>query len=197
MPPGMGRFRLSPLLLLLLGSYMLIEGSFDPLWILLFSLLHEWAHAWAIGRLGGRIDGFFGRGQGLSLSVYGLSYRGELLAALAGPAASLLLGLLLGLWAFWANSRELAYFAFVNLALGGMNLLPIVPLDGGRVLRAVLLLHLSPHRARRIGAIVGYSVLFPLLALAFWQFLSSGYNMSLLLVCFYLIGLIGVSGYDV
>ena len=34
-------FNLSPLMVLLLVSYMLIEGTFDPLWILLFSLLHE------------------------------------------------------------------------------------------------------------------------------------------------------------
>jgi len=193
----MKQVKLSPLLFLLVFSYMLIEGSFRPLGVLGFSLLHELGHVAVIWLLGGRITGFFGRGQGFGLSFGGLSYGGELLAALAGPAVSLLLGATFTGLALWQNSRELAFCAFANLALGALNLLPIVPLDGGRVLRALLLLYCTPDRARAVGNGVGICVLLPLLGVAFWQFLSSGYNLSLLFVCFYLIGLIGVNGYDV
>ncbi len=193
----MRRLKFSPLLGLLVFSYMLIEGSFDPLWLLGFSLLHELGHIAVIRLLGGDIGGFAGKGQGFSLAVGGLSYQGELLAALAGPATSLLLALGFGLSAWLLGTERLWFFCFANGALAALNLLPVLPLDGGRILRAVLALRLPPHRQRVIQQVVGLGVLLPLLALSFWQFLSSGYNISLLFVCFYLISLIGANEYDV
>lgn len=192
----MKRFRLSPLLFLLVFSYVLIEGSFDPLLILLFSLIHELGHISAIRRLGGGVSGMSGGGQGFCLQVNGLSYRQELLAALAGPAVSLGLATLFGLLALFSGGKLLWFCSFANLALALMNLLPIYPLDGGRILSAYLALHCEPDRQQAIVGIVGMVCLLPLLGAAFWQFLSSGYNISLLFVCFYLIGLIKENGYD-
>lgn len=186
----MKRFKLSFFPVLLVLAYILIEGTFDPLWILGFSLLHELGHITAIRLLGGRLHGFSGGGQGFALAVNGLSYKAELWVALAGPAVNLLLALLFWLWGS-------AFYCFANLALAAMNLLPILPLDGGRVLRAVLSLYLPPHRQRLVLQITGPAFLLPLLALAFWQFLRSGYNISLLFVCLYLLGLLKENGYDV
>ena len=58
------------------------------------------------------------------------SQMDELLAAAAGPAMNLALLL--------AFSRTLPRFALVNFCLLAYNLLPFYPLDGGRLLRAVL-----------------------------------------------------------
>ncbi len=193
----MKRLKCSPLLALLVFSYMLIEGSFDPLWILAFSMLHELGHILAIRLLGGDIGGFSGGGQGFALAINGLSYRGELIAAAAGPLCRLLLALGFGLAAWGCKLERLWYFCFANGALAAMNLLPILPLDGGRILRAVLALYCQPHRQRMICRVTGLCILLPLLAVSFWQFLSSGYNISLLFICIYLLGLIGANDDDV
>ncbi len=186
----MKRLKISFFPILLIFSYMLIEGSFDPLWLVAFSLMHELGHGVVIRLLGGSIQGFSGGGQGFALAVNGLSYKDEILVAAAGPLTSVMLALGFGL-------AGQGFFCFANGALAAMNLLPILPLDGGRILRAVLGLYCPPHLQRRILLYVAPCCLLPLLALAFWQFLSSGYNISLLFVCIYLISLIKENGYDV
>ena len=65
----------------------------------------------------------------------------ELLIALAGPAASAALALL-GALVWWASPWPLAglvalHLALTNTAIAAFNMLPCLPLDGGRVLRAV------------------------------------------------------------
>ena len=108
------------------------------------------------------------------------SGRAELLIALAGPAVNALLaGLLFG-WLMIRQVRtpgspmELLTDAPVvwqlltaNLTLFFFNLIPAVPMDGGRVLRATLSLFLGEDRATSIAAAVGQgmAVLFAVLAL--------------------------------
>ena len=91
----------------------------------------------------------------------------ELWVALAGPAVNVAIAALLGLWliatrGFWPLS-ELAMASgpmvhrllTVNLFLVGFNLLPAFPMDGGRVLRALLATRLGRRRATVIAANVG------------------------------------------
>lgn len=176
----------SSLLFLLLFAYVLVEGSFDPLLVLAFSLLHELGHWLALRRFGKK-PCLSCKGQGFALSVGVLSYRQELWVAFCGPAVSLGLAMVFGaLYGVW--KREFfAFCALTNGALGLLNLLPIYPLDGGRILNACLGLFCPLSHQRTVSAAVAMIFLFPLLALAFWQFLQSGYNVSLLMVCIYLL----------
>ena len=129
------RLEVSPGFLLLLGVlYWLDEGVGLLVWGLLACVVPELGHVVAALAFGGRAER-------LSLSVVGaelsFSYRAPLtywqdsLVALAGPAANLLLG---GL--FFALDRYLP--AVLSLGIGAFNLLPILPLDGGRVLYGLL-----------------------------------------------------------
>ncbi|WP_412539353.1 site-2 protease family protein [Longispora sp. K20-0274] len=113
--------------------------------LLLSVFLHELGHAVVSLRSGIEV-------RGITLELLG-GYtemgseaprpRAELLIALAGPAVSLALGGL-GVALFTGTEpgtvgRELAFqLALSNLLIAVLNLLPGLPLDGGRALRAVV-----------------------------------------------------------
>jgi Zn-dependent protease/CBS domain-containing protein len=115
--------------------------------LLLFACLvaHEMGHAVQARREGMRIDG-------ITLWVFGGVARfsgmfpsagAELRVALAGPLVTLVLGgvalaLALGFGSGSAAEGVAGWLATTNLLLLAFNLLPALPLDGGRVLRALL-----------------------------------------------------------
>lgn len=142
-------------LLLYLAFLPLLRGQ-DPLYALLLGftallslLVHELAHAAAAQSL---------RIRTLSVMVYFLGGvarlerrpqpHEELRIYLAGPAVSLLLsGLFAGLGAVLGPHRLLQDLLWVNLGIAAIHLLPAFPLDGGRILRALLSLRLPELKA--------------------------------------------------
>ncbi|MFW6384690.1 MAG: M50 family metallopeptidase [Halodesulfurarchaeum sp.] len=91
-------------------------------------------------------------------------WREELLIAIAGPIVSILLGVAFFVLLLFVPSEYpillflTGYLALVNVAIAGFNLLPGFPMDGGRVLRALLARTRSFSRATQIAAEVGKAV---------------------------------------
>ncbi|MFW5995840.1 MAG: site-2 protease family protein [Halanaerobiaceae bacterium] len=112
----------------------------------------------------------------------------EAAIALAGPGFSLVFGLILFLLhsylpATWPADLLLLFYTlgYMNIFLGGFNLLPAFPTDGGRVLRALLARKMSYLRATRIAVSIGkaFAVFFGLIG-----FLSG--NFMLIFIAFYI-----------
>lgn len=129
-------------------------------------VVHELAHALAARRLGVAV-------RRITLFLFGgvaeiagelPSASAEFAVALLGPATSLLLGSAFGLVAVHAG-RSTALegvagtLALVNLGVALFNLLPGLPLDGGRLLRSFLWRRTGSFaRATRVAGLVGRGI---------------------------------------
>lgn len=152
--------------------------------LLLFAsvLLHELMHSVVARRNGIGIGG-------ITLFIFGGVSRmkeeprtpeAELKMAIAGPATSIVLAgvfyvaaRLGGPAVFGVLGYEvIAYLALINLILGIFNMIPGFPLDGGRVLRAILWGSLnSLEKATKYAAYSGQAFA--------WFFIIGGFSMML------------------
>ncbi len=110
--------------------------------------------------------------------------------ALAGPAANLVLIVLcaaLTQWGLVQASAAAALFQ-LNLTLMLFNLLPALPLDGGRALYALLQRPLGESRALRLGIWLSRALAAVLIAVAVLLGIRSGrWNLTLILAAVFLL----------
>ena len=166
---------LTPALFLLLTDTPILLAALLPA-----ALLHDLAHYAVLRLCGVRTARFTLTGLGASLYVpelHRLSYGAELLSAAAGPLMNLLLWVLLSL----TGREELTLFAGAQMVLGVLNLLPVRPMDGGRILWLATAYLTEPYTADRVAAAVGLAASSALLALCLWLVLTTGSGLFLLL----------------
>lgn len=147
------------LLFLILCMVYVYLGMLISIVVIIASLLlHELAHIMVAFSIGIKIEEIeilpFG-GQAKMDDFTGLQPEREIYTALAGPVLSLSLA---GFFYFLPHLHtdvSAMLFMKVNLLLGLFNLLPALPLDGGRVLRAVLSKRSGFKNATRQAAAAG------------------------------------------
>ncbi|WP_440772047.1 CBS domain-containing protein [Natronorubrum sp. DTA28] len=126
-------------------------------------VLHELGHSLTAQRYGFPIDSItlWLLGGIAALSEMPEDWRQELNIAIAGPIVSILVGVAsYGLFLVTPESLDgarfvLGYLAVLNIVLAGFNMIPAFPMDGGRVLRALLARNTPYAKATQQAASVG------------------------------------------
>ena len=125
-----------------------LMGIIGTLGLFLSVIVHEFSHSLAARKFGLEM-------KGITLFVFGgvaemkdepPSPKAEFIIAIMGPISSIIMALFFygvrvagkGQGLTMPVNGVLDYLAFINLILAGFNILPAFPLDGGRVLRAIL-----------------------------------------------------------
>lgn len=147
------------------------------------ALLHEAAHIAVVALYGFRPKSLCFGAFGMRMELPLLPYAITASVALAGPLCNLVFAGLSALVGWNAC-------VVVHLALGGFNLLPFRPLDGGQALYALSVKYVEERVADRIVTAASVLTAFPLCAVAFWLVFHTGYNGSLLFLCGYLVFLL-------
>ncbi len=189
LPVYLQLLQISPQPELLQGPTPYLLGLLAALGLFLSVLIHELGHALTARAYGvqTREITLWLLGGVAQLEHIPRSRGAEAVIAIAGPIVSVLLsglfGLLRGLVPSGATEGQflLGYLSFINLSLALFNLLPALPLDGGRILRSLLALSKSYLEATRTAATVSKILAFALGLLG----LFSG-NLFMLLIAFFI-----------
>lgn len=186
------RFTIPLLTLLtpLLGHFLGMSGGMGTLFLSLG--LHEGAHLLAARICSVEIREIqltpFG-GSARMENPYGLNAARLFLTSAAGPAANLLLACLCAALVQWnlLGARLLRPLWRQSLLIGLFNLLPALPLDGGRMLFSLLQQKTGEARALKAGLLLGRMLALILLAAAVAGGVKHGvWNLSFLLAAAFL-----------
>ena len=155
------------------GSPAAAEGVIFVLLLFLCVVLHEFGHALAAKAFGINTPDItlLPIGGVARLERMPEEPKQELLIAVAGPAVNVIiaLGLFVAGGSFinpFVNPAAsegvglISQLLIINVLLVAFNLLPAFPMDGGRVLRALLATRMSYARATQIAATVGQGFAF-------------------------------------
>lgn len=173
---------------LLQGPTPYLLGLLAAVGLFLSVLIHELGHALTARAYGVRTREItlWLLGGVAQLEQIPRTRGAEAVIAIAGPIVSVLLsglfGLLRGLLPSAATEGQflLGYLSFINLSLALFNLLPALPLDGGRILRSLLALYRPYLAATRTAVTISKIVAFGLGLLG----LLVG-NLFMLLIAFF------------
>lgn len=165
-----GKFLIISPRVFLIGAVMVMLLPLK--WVLsliLAAAIHELSHYGAIRLCGGKIHGLQIDAGGMVMEMAPLPPGRELICALAGPVGSL---------AMLFFVRQIPMVALCAGIQGLFNLLPVYPLDGGRVLRSGAALVLPDSWADRICRWTEKTCLMGMLLLGLWG--AFRYSLGLL-----------------
>jgi len=152
------------------------DSGLLPLWMHLVLIgclfvcvvLHELGHAWAAQRFGIRTRSITLSPLGGIAQLERMSHQPweEFCIAVAGPLVNVAIALVLGVGVFATYLFEPSVTEFLtwrftgillalNVSMVVFNMLPMFPMDGGRVLRAILSGSLGLLQGTRIAVVVG------------------------------------------
>jgi Zn-dependent protease/predicted transcriptional regulator len=181
------------ILFIVYTNYKAGQNSIQILWSVLFILcifltvfMHELGHALTAKKFGIKTKDITLLPIGGVAQLERLPEKPseELMVAFAGPMVNIILALLTSLFISLPNTSEemvaelengvnagnfFLNFYLVNIILAFFNLIPAFPMDGGRVLRALLSYKLERHQATKIAARIGQALAIGFVLLGFYS----------------------------
>lgn len=151
--------------------------------------LHELAHLSAAILIGLKPSHIIIYAFGVNLKLKNslvYSIADEILLYLSGPFMNIILALIS--LSFYNKSPYWKIFYYNNIGLFLFNLLPILPMDGGVVLKKILARRVGDASANKILKISSIIIIALLLLVEIWLVIISKFNLSIICVTIFLTG---------
>lgn len=186
-----------PFILLIAAMYILDSGNvFIPTFFAV--IIHELSHIIAIFLCGASIDVIDIRAFGIRVNVPELScmpYKKEIIIAAAGPLAGIITASLCFTAANILHTAIFDYFIGVNVLITAINLIPVYPLDGGRIVLGTMLQYLPVRAAYTVSYILAIVSIGTLFGLCTFLAFRGALNPSLVIFTAY-IALCGIKAHS-
>lgn len=183
------KYKFSIFFILLSFAIILFDNVTNFLIYFFVVILHEFAHYFIAKKLGYKLKNFYIMPYGACLNYENNIFIGndETIIALSGPLLNFFLCILCVAlwWIFPLTYYYLDYFCFCNLLLGGFNILPCFPMDGGRVLLNLLSKKYSREKAIKLCIIINYIICCTLIV-CFLTSMFSQPNFSFMFIAIFL-----------
>ena len=170
--------------------YLILNQLELYLLFIVFITIHEIMHA-----LVGIICGFKPASMeimpfGLSLTFYSFSSanaKKKIITYLAGPISNIILAIIfIGVSnKYNTNDEIIVYSIYTNILLGIFNLLPILPLDGGKILKEILKKIYGNKKSYSLISFIG-KVTLAILKLFYSIFILKFKNIGVVVILMYL-----------
>jgi len=182
------RLSVSPGFLFLVALMLYLDdGSGIFLWTITAAIIHELGHVFAAAAFHGRVSKIVLGATGAELSFeypLCLSYAKENLVAFMGPLLNLLA-------AVPALCLEAYLPALISLGLGLFNLLPIFPMDGGRIFNNIFSDWFGPDVGGRVSIGIAAVVLGGLVLMGLISAVRFANGLVLIVSLWLLLGTVG------
>ena len=186
------RYSLHPLFVMLLAISAVTGHVLELMTLFTIVLFHEMGHVVAARWCGWSIEEVkllpFGGVAETKDGMVSPAWQ-EVIVAAAGPMQN---GLMIGLacllqWCGLWNEQWTSYFIEANLLIAGFNMLPILPLDGGRIVQAISSIWMSYHRTLVVGCWMSITASLALAVYALYPvFYHRSFDMNLLTLAVFL-----------
>ncbi len=182
----MRKLKIRPSIILLIVLCVICNNFLLLFNYLMALLLHELAHLFVANRRGYKLKTFRIDMFGFEVELNeGIEDRDSFAINIAGPMMNLLLCVICmaSYWLLPCSYEYLNMFCFSNLILAGFNMIPIYPLDGGKILKSII----KNNKAYKIVNVVIKSILSLIFFILFTISLYGTINwFYLLMVIFFL-----------
>jgi len=181
----MSKFKIDTFTVLLLFVCLIYTPFYNLIPVFTAILLHELAHIIAAVAMKIKI-------KQIELNILGarihtknnlFSYKKEIILSAAGPLMNLLIFFIIHItFEFWENDI-IKDFAFYNLTLGILNLLPMEGFDGGRIFKGLLAQVFSFQVVNSFSRFLSFFVLFILWIISVYFLIRAGASLALFAFC--------------
>lgn len=180
------KFKISPLFLVYVALFTVLGKTYEGFSYIVALVIHEFAHSEEARKRGYTLNGMHVTifGASLKMNVQSMKSEDERAIALAGPLSNLFLAIFCTAlwWTFPSTYFFTLDFVWANLSLLIFNLLPVYPLDGGRITLSLLKSRMKEKNAYKVLKILGVTISIVLVLTSILTLFLGAFNLSIFLV---------------